>query len=140
MRAVWRTEALLVWLVFGTSGLGLTAAGLEAQESRSSGSIAPAAHDASDGVDCCAPPPGFSPAWPGGHPLPPPALDGLPPAPAGDPAAPGDAPPAMEPLPEMAGQPLTAFDPGQSLAGLGSSFAAADTPNMIGDLFSIGGA
>ncbi|HUG93088.1 MAG TPA: hypothetical protein VML55_19765, partial [Planctomycetaceae bacterium] len=57
----------------------------------------------------------------------------------GEPAAPPEAAPAPEAAPDMPAEPL-AFDPGQSLAGLGSSFAASDTPNMIGDLFSIGGA
>jgi hypothetical protein len=119
-------------LAAGGLSLALIGNALGAEEV---GHVSLSNHCAASPVDCYAPPPAWVPTQPermapvepgqttpdAAEPPPPPSADAMTP----------DAP-----LPEMAPEPLAALDPGQSLAGLGSTFAA---PNMIGDLFSPSG-
>ena len=132
-----RSLSLKGWprlVAMGGVSLALAGSVLHGEEP---GQVRLAAHCGECAADCCVAPPVWTPtpgqimpSDPGMAPAPAPGDELSPPAPAPEPMAP------EAPLPEMFSDPVAAFDPGQSLAGLGGTFAA---PNMIGDLFSTGG-
>jgi hypothetical protein len=121
----------LRWALAGGACLGFAASRLQAQDVRRPPALPPRSNCPASPLDREPPPPGVQPAMPG-WPIAPPQAPGevAPPAPGDATAPPAPAPQAMPSMADSLTEPMAAFDPGQSLAGLGRSFAAA---NAIGD-------
>ncbi|HUG93739.1 MAG TPA: hypothetical protein VML55_23115 [Planctomycetaceae bacterium] len=141
MRSLSLRGKRLAWVLCGGSALGLSAARLEAQDGSAPGCARVAGHSTCSPWDCYAPPPSIRhavPVPPGYEAAPPrePGEAPPPPPPPADSTDPMPPMPPMEPMADALGDATAAFDPGQSVAGFGASFAANSIGDFIGAPFT----